>query len=134
MKNVYVKSIRCHGFVRKVLSKGMCNSLFRLIWRKLTENNDRKREEQGRVLKGRNKNGKQFVTVCRFFQQEADQSSYLLTRWPTPSMTTSTVLPGFMEPTPTVVPQEMMSPGSRVMSWEIMLTSLNGRKIMSATG
>jgi len=81
-----------------------------------------------------NKNGKQFVTVCRLTVGKADQASYLLTRCPTPSITTSTVLPGFMEPTPTDVPQEMISPGSRVMSWEIMLTSLNGGKIMSATG
>ena len=43
-----------------------------------------------------------------------------------PPIVTSTVLPGFMEPTPTDVPQQITSPGCNVMSWEIMLTILAG--------
>ena len=40
-----------------------------------------------------------------------------------PSISTSTVLPGFIEPTPTEVPHRITSPGNSVMSAEIRLTS-----------
>ena len=40
----------------------------------------------------------------------------------------------FMLPTPTEVPQRITSPGSRVMSFEIMLTSCATLKRMSLTG
>jgi hypothetical protein len=53
---------------------------------------------------------------------------------PMPSISTSTVLPGFIDPTPIEVPQRMTSPGSRVMSWEIMLTSCSTEKRMSLIG
>ncbi len=53
---------------------------------------------------------------------------------PMPSMTTLTVLPGFIEPTPTDVPQAMTSPASSVMSCEIRLASFAGGKMISATG
>jgi hypothetical protein len=49
-------------------------------------------------------------------------------------MVTVIVLPGFMEPTPMDVPQQMTSPASNVISWEIMLTIFGGGKIMSLTG
>ena len=39
-----------------------------------------------------------------------------------------------MAPTPTEVPQAITSPGSRVMSWDIRLTSRAGGKNMSLTG
>ena len=45
-----------------------------------------------------------------------------------------TVLPGFIDPTPTDVPQAMTSPASSVMSCEIRLTNLIGSKIMSDNG
>jgi hypothetical protein len=50
---------------------------------------------------------------------------------PTPSMTMLTVLPGFIDPTPTDVPQAMTSPASSVMSCEMRLTNLTGSKMMS---
>ena len=51
-----------------------------------------------------------------------------------PSITMLTVLPGFIEPTPTDVPQAITSPGSRVMSCETRLTSIEGAKMMSDNG
>jgi hypothetical protein len=51
-----------------------------------------------------------------------------------PAISTSTVQPGFMEPTPTEVPHRMTSPGSRVMSCEIRLTSCATEKRMSLIG
>jgi len=54
---------------------------------------------------------------------------------PIPSIATVTVFTGsFITPTPTEVPTAMRSPGSRVMSWEILLTSSCALKIMSAIG
>ena len=54
---------------------------------------------------------------------------------PMPSIATVTVLTGsFITPTPTEVPTAMRSPGSRVMSWEILLTSSCAVKIMSDIG
>ena len=54
---------------------------------------------------------------------------------PMPSITMLTVLTGsFMTPTPTDVPQQIRSPGSRVMSCEILLTSCCALKIISAMG
>lgn len=61
----------------------MCNSLFRMIWIKLTKDSGKMREEgeKSKFAKEENKNGKQFVTVCRFkIQLKANQASYLLTR------------------------------------------------------
>ncbi len=59
---------------------------------------------------------------------------YSLDSVPMPSMTISTLLPGFIEPTPTEVPQQITSPGYSVMSREIRLTICAGLKIMSPTG
>ena len=53
---------------------------------------------------------------------------------PMPSISTSTVLPGFIEPTPTEVPHRITSPGSSVMSCEIRLTSRGTEKRMSLIG
>src|SRR5216683_2442233 len=53
---------------------------------------------------------------------------------PMPSMTMLTVLPGFIDPTPTDVPQAMTSPASSVMSCETRLTSFSGAKMMSDKG
>jgi hypothetical protein len=54
---------------------------------------------------------------------------------PMPSIATVTLLIGsFMDPTPSDVPQQMMSPGSSVMSCEILLTSCCALKIMSDIG
>ncbi len=54
---------------------------------------------------------------------------------PMPAIATVTLLTGpFMVPTPSEVPQQMMSPGSSVMSWEIRLTSSWALKIMSTIG
>ena len=64
----------------------------------------------------------------------ASYSSYRFRSVPIPSMVTSTVLPGFIEPTPTDVPQQMMSPGCSVMSCEIALTMRSGGKKRSVTG
>ena len=51
---------------------------------------------------------------------------------PIPSIDTSTVfLASFIVPTPIDVPQAMTSPGIKVMSCEIRLTSLTGGKIIS---
>ena len=61
-------------------------------------------------------------------------SSYRFRSVPIPSMVTSTVLPGFIEPTPTEVPQQMTSPGCSVMSCEIALTMRSGGKKRSVTG
>ena len=44
-----------------------------------------------------------------------------------PSMTMDTVLPGFIEPTPTDVPQAMTSPASKVRSREMRLTNRAAR-------
>ncbi len=51
-----------------------------------------------------------------------------------PSISTSTRLPGFIEPTPTEVPHRITSPGKSVMSCEIRLTSCSTGKRMSLTG
>jgi len=52
-----------------------------------------------------------------------------------PSIATVTLLIGsFIDPTPSDVPQQMMSPGSSVMSCEILLTSCCALKIMSDIG
>ena len=60
---------------------------------------------------------------------------YSLVSSPMPSIATVTVLTGsFMDPTPSDVPQQMMSPGSSVMSCEILLTSCCALKIMSDIG
>ena len=54
---------------------------------------------------------------------------------PMPSIATVTVLTGsFMTPMPTDVPQAIKSPGNRVMSCEILLTSCCALKIMSDIG
>src|SRR4051795_11951631 len=54
---------------------------------------------------------------------------------PMPSIATVTMFTGsFITPTPTEVPTAMRSPGSRVMSWEILLTSSCAEKIMSDIG
>ena len=51
-----------------------------------------------------------------------------------PSISTSIVLPGRMEPTPTDVPHNSTSPGYKVMSFEILLTSSVTENTMSLTG
>jgi hypothetical protein len=53
---------------------------------------------------------------------------------PIPVISTSIVLPGFIDPTPTEVPHKMMSPGFNVMSMEIRLTNCSTEKSMSLTG
>ena len=72
--------------------------------------------------------------VCTVYTAQAPHSSYRLRSVPTPSMVTSTMLPGFMEPTPTEVPQQMTSPACSVMSCEIALTMQSGGKKRSVTG
>lgn len=58
-----------------------------------------------------------------------------LVKSPMPSIATVTIFTGsFITPTPTDVPTAMRSPGSRVMSWEILLTSSCALKIMSEIG
>ena len=59
---------------------------------------------------------------------------YSLNSLPTPSITTSTVLPGFIGIAPSEVPQRITSPGCSVMSCEISETSCTGLKIMSEKG
>ena len=53
---------------------------------------------------------------------------------PMPSIATSIVLPGFIFPAPTDVPQAITSPGISVMSREIALTRWAGFISMSLTG
>ena len=57
-----------------------------------------------------------------------------LMSFPMPSISTSIVLPGRIEPTPTDVPHSRRSPGSNVMSWEIRLTSSATGNTMSLIG
>ena len=49
-------------------------------------------------------------------------------------MTMLIVPPGFIDPTPTDVPQAMTSPASSVMSCEMTLTNVTGAKMMSDNG
>jgi len=64
-----------------------------------------------------------------------DYCSKVLVSVPMPSIVTSTTLLfSFITPTPTEVPQAMMSPGSSVMSREMSATSFTGGKYMSETG
>ena len=53
---------------------------------------------------------------------------------PIPAISTSTVAPGLIEPTPRDVPQATMSPGSSVIPCESMATSSAGGRIMSESG
>ena len=54
---------------------------------------------------------------------------------PIPSIATVTMLTGsFIAPTPIDVPQQIKSPGSSVMSCEILLTSCRALKIISEIG
>jgi hypothetical protein len=55
-----------------------------------------------------------------------------LSKCPTPSMMMLTLLPGFIEPTPTEAPQAMMSLASSDTSCEMRLTNFAGGKIISA--
>lgn len=61
-------------------------------------------------------------------------SPIVLRRVPIPSMSISTVTPCRNGMAPVDVPQAITSPGDRVMSREIRLTSWRGEKIMSLTG
>src|SRR4051794_25858210 len=66
---------------------------------------------------------------------ERSYSRNSLVSSPMPSIATVTMFTGsFITPTPTEVPTAMRSPGSRVMSWEILLTSSCAVKIMSDIG
>ena len=54
---------------------------------------------------------------------------------PIPSIVTETVFwSSFMDPAPTDVPQQIISPGNKVISRDRMLTILRGGMIISATG
>src|SRR5664279_422848 len=74
------------------------------------------------------------VGMTRSLPKPQAHESNGLVRVPIPSITMLTVLPGFMEPTPTEVPQAMTSPASSVMSCEMRLTSRSGAKMTSVNG
>ena len=76
---------------------------------------------------------RKYVTLNRLFQVACSYSKRLVSV-PMPSMTMLTLLPGFIEPTPTDVPQAITSPASSGMSCEIRLTRRAGEKMMSESG
>jgi hypothetical protein len=53
---------------------------------------------------------------------------------PIPSIVIDTDPPSLIDPTPSDVPHAITSPGSSVMSWEIMLTCSAGVNTMSDSG